>query len=171
MKKYLQPYLQLLYFLLLLYPIYGMAEEKKFDDWTAVSSIKDGNNYCYAYVTPYRTKVFTGVRDQPYLLIVNKGYKEFSIGVSPGFYLSKTKGFVIKTDSRAYLMDVRVYENAITFSSAEDVSIINGMIKDGRYVEVRSYSGDDNDKVDLAADYYSLKGFTRAMQFLSKCPL
>jgi hypothetical protein len=141
-------------------------EVEHFNGWTAVKDVQSAVPYCYAYTTPYRTKVYDDIRDNPYLLVTRKGKDEYSIGVSSGFLLSKDKGFTLKTNSRTHLMNIKSGQNAITFSSIQDMAILDDMIYDNRLVEVRSYTL-INSKV--AIDYYSLKGFIPAMRFLARC--
>ena len=54
-------------------------------------------------------------------------------------------------------------EQAHTFSSVQDIAMVNDLIRAEGYFTVRSYDQNDNQ----ALDYYSLKGFGKAIRLIS----
>lgn len=160
-------------FVFSVFTIYGnsaFAEEdfnnttKQFGDWMVVKSGAGVNEFCFAYTSPFRTKGFTGeYRKPPYMILSNKGRGEVSLGVNSGFIIDAQKGFTITVNERAHLLDVKLNENAWTYSSFQDTAILDDMIEDARFVEARSYDNKDH----IAVDYYSLNGFIYAFKHLS----
>jgi len=125
-------------------------------DWRIISGQEKGKNYCYAYTTPFRTKAFDGdFRGPAYLILVSKSPKEISVGVNPGFIVDKHKGFTMKVNGRVHLLDLKLSQNSWTSSAFQDVAILDDMIEEDNFIEVRSYDMKDH----VALDYYSLKGF------------
>jgi hypothetical protein len=132
-------------------------------DWKVIKGEKEGINFCYAYTVPFRTKAFDGdFRNHPYIILETKGASEVSLGVNSGFVIDGGKGYTIKVNDTVHLMNIKLSQNAWTYSAPQDTRILNDMIEDGHFVEVSSYDNKDH----IAVDYYSLKGFTQALKHL-----
>ncbi|MFI4983823.1 MAG: hypothetical protein ACHP6I_01345 [Rickettsiales bacterium] len=144
----------------------AVAEEQMatFGDWKVLVPVFSSSKSCYAYTTPFRTKALEGSRDNPYMIITYRGPHMYSLGINAGFPLSGFKGFTLFANNRTHLLDVKIVTNAWTYSSAQDVAIIDDLIRERDFAEVRSY--DQKDKTAL--DYYSVRGLTTVLQYFDK---
>ncbi len=152
--------------LTLMFSLYGIddakASSKVFGDWKLVTNKFEGSNYCYAYTSPYRTKAFDEQRESPYLILATKEKNAVSIGVNSGFVIDANQGITLRVNKEDHLLDAKLNKNAWTYSSIQDIAIINDMIADANSIEVRSY----NMEGKTAVDYYSLKGILHVMKHL-----
>jgi hypothetical protein len=139
------------------------ATSKMIGDWKVVKSSFEEQSYCFAYTTPFRTKGLIEERNDPYLILVNKGKNAVTLGVAPGFLINGDQGVTVGLNNKEYLLNVKLDENAWTYSENQDASIINDMIIDAEILQTRSYTSD----VKPAVDYYSLKGIQTVLKFLS----
>ncbi len=151
--------------LTLMFSLYGLeaaAASKTVGDWKIVTNKFEGSSYCYAYTTPYRTKSFDEQRENPYLILVTKEKSAVSIGLNSGFVIDAKQGITLSVNKEEHLLDAKLNKNAWTYSSTQDVAIINDMLADAISVEVRSY----NMEGKTAVDYYSLKGILHTVNYL-----
>ncbi len=132
-------------------------------DWKIIKGSFDNESYCFAYTTPFRTKGLVEERNDPYIILVNKGKNAVSFGVSPGFIVNNEQGVTIGLNNKEHLLNVKLDEYAWTYSENGDVEIINDMIEDSYVLQTRAYNPD----VKPAVDYYSLKGIQTVLQYLS----
>lgn len=130
-------------------------------DWNIMKVEKDGHKQCTAYAKPFRTKGSTFDRQKPYAVVEYRGVKSYSFGVSPGYNIDATKGVILKIDNKSRLLDIKLAGNAWTFSANQDVNLMNDMMKNQKFMEIRSYDGNDNTTVD----YYSLKGLVNVVNY------
>jgi hypothetical protein len=135
----------------------------KFSDWQIFKAEKDGTEICYAYTTPFRTKGYEGNRPSAYLLVEKMGPKSFTIGVGIGFNIDHSKDITITTNNTSRMLDDDLTNFGWTFSSNQDVHLINDMVVDGELLEVRSYGTDGQ----AALDYYSLIGFQKSLNYMN----
>jgi hypothetical protein len=136
---------------------------KRIGDWKVIKGKFEGNEFCYAYTTPFRTKAYDGEnRNTPYLLIANKGKNQLSFGLNSGFIIQADQGVTFGVNGKERLLDIKLNENAWTYSEIQDTEIINDMIEDGISIQVRSYDMKD----DTAVDYYSLNGIKHVLKHL-----
>ena len=145
-------------------PAYAAEPVATFGDWKVFSLPSAGKKYCYAYTTPFRTKAFDAERQNPYMIVSYKGPKMYSIGINSGYLLNSYKGFTMATNNHTYLLDLKLLTNAWTYSSKQDVAIIDDLLSSNDYIEVRSY--DSTDKTAL--DYYSTSGLLTVIQYFEK---
>ena len=140
-------------------------EEQILGDWKFVKFTQnDAHNYCYIYTEPKRTKATAIDGEGRYIMIVNNdGYA--TVGVSSNFDLDNSKGFIVTANNRSHLLNVTSLDQAQTYSANQDVALIDDLLKDEDFFQIRSYSSDDK----TALDYYSLNGFTKALKKLSSC--
>lgn len=139
---------------------------KNFGDWTYYAYGGKYGRHCMIYTKAGRTKgEFNEERETPYLYITKRGHLEFTLGASPGYELDMTKAVILKVRDRAYALKVELPHYSWTFSSTQDVRLIDEMIKANRFITVHSYSTDGS----VTLDYYSLKGFVHALKQLDKC--
>ena len=141
----------------------AFAGTKQTGDWKIVTGKHDGENFCYAYTTPYRTKAYDGLnRSKPYIVFANKGKNSVSLGVDTGFVIDANQGVTLSVNGEIHLLDVKLNKNAWTYTATQDVSIIDDLIQSDGNVEVRSYDLDGK----TAVDYYSLKGILHVLRDL-----
>jgi len=135
----------------------------KYGDWNVFQSETDGDPHCVAYAKPYRSTGSIFERNSPFMVISNRGQSDNSIGVHPGYGIAGEKGFTITVNRKSYLLDIKLAANAWTFTDKEDVTLLNDMLEDGRYIQIRGY-----DKVgNVSVDYYSLRGLSYVLQHLN----
>ncbi len=136
---------------------------KTFGYWEVLLplNVKKGNS-CHAVSFPLITKSYSGMRDLPYLMISYYNPDMFTISTYAGFIIDKENPLSITANNRTRMLKIARDFYAYTFSSNEDVAIINDMIEDQRMVKVRSYHSTNG----VAVDYYSLDGFSKAMKYL-----
>lgn len=150
--------------LLICLPALAAEPAATFGDWKVFTPVFAGKKACYAYSSPFRTEAFDTARQNPYMIITYSGSRMYSIGINSGFLLSNSKGFTLTANSHAHLLDVKLLTNAWTYSSEQDVSIINDLLEESDYAVVRSY-----DTVDKTAlDYYSVYGLQTTLQYFEK---
>ena len=88
---------------------------------------------------------------------------ENTIGVKPGYNIAGEKGFTVTVNRRSHLLDIKLTENAWTFSDKQDVVMLNEMLDDGRSVKIRGYDHAGN----VSIDYYSLRGLNYVLQYFN----
>ena len=144
---------------------FAKYQESTVGDWKMVDfTQEDGSKYCYIYSEPERSRATATDHEGRYIVIVNNGGYA-TLGIFSNFDLDAKKGFVLSANNRDHLLNVTSLSQAQTFTSIQDVAIINDLIKDEDFIRVRSYSLDDK----TALDYYSMNGFTNAMKKLMDC--
>jgi hypothetical protein len=161
---------RLTFLALLLIPNISQAKEmtKQFGDWTFYAYGSEYDKHCLIYSQPLRTRgEFTEERTTPYLYLTKRGDREFSLGVEPGYPIDTDKGVNIIINYRPYGLQITLPNYAWTFSSTQDVRLVDEMLKAGKFITVRSHGIDNS----VALDYYSMTGFTKALKLLDKCKL
>lgn len=144
---------------------FAKYEESSIGDWKFVQLTQDNHSkYCYIYSEPERSRATAIDHEGRYIVIVNNGGYA-TLGVSSNFDLDERKGFVLSANNRDHLLNVTSLSQAQTFTSIQDVAVINDLIQDEDLIRVRSYSVDDK----TALDYYSMNGFTNALKKLMDC--
>lgn len=160
----------------------GSAPDQKFGDWSlrvvhSMSPQRDleGVDRCFIYTTSPRVR---GVipksdtsdggsgdgDDTSYLYLVKKGYSAFTFGVSFDYELAYDKYAIVEIDDKRFPLNVGEPHEAWSFSSSEDVKLIDEMLKND-FLKVRGYGLANGN----ALNYYSLKGFSKALVALNKC--
>lgn len=139
---------------------------KSFGDWTYHAYGGQYDRHCLIYTESGRVRgEFDEERETPYLYIIKRGHREFTLGVSPGYELDDNKAIILKVRNRAYALKTGLPHYGWTFSSTQDVGLIDEMLKANRFVTVHAYG----ESGSVALDYYSLKGFVHALKQLDKC--
>ncbi|CAL7960599.1 conserved exported hypothetical protein [Alphaproteobacteria bacterium] len=140
-----------------------MRRVKSFHQWNVfVENVKNGKRICHITSTPLYTKAFRGIRNIPYVVVSYIGPDMYTISAYAGFVLDRKKKCTVSTNRRTYMLQSAREFFAYTYSSSEDVTIINNMIEDNKMLEVRSYDSVGG----TALDYYSLSGFIPAMRYV-----
>jgi hypothetical protein len=137
---------------------------KTIGDWEIFKKIENEKITCHAMTVPYRTKAYESVRDVPSISFTYKGPRQYTLSVNTGFAVDRQAGLILETNRRSHILDTNLLRSASTFSSIQDVAIINDMVKDGQSLSIRSYSTND----ETALDFYSLKGLFESLNFLEK---
>lgn len=161
----------------ILYIIYGVfllaggrlawAEDTqlaRFDDWAIIKGEEDGQKYCYAVTVPFETRAYYSVAERfPYMLIAYVDPDRFTMGVDNGYLIDKKEGVSVTINHRTRMLNVvSMYRNARTYSSVEDVAMINEMVKANSVIEVRSSSMQNSQ----AIDYYSIKPIKEVLSYM-----
>ncbi|MCE2992483.1 MAG: hypothetical protein LW825_06185 [Candidatus Jidaibacter sp.] len=144
----------------------AMASGANFGDWSYYTHPNQHENLCIIYTNPIMSK--GDIKDDrltAYLYLIKKGHDQFSLGVFPGFMQDPNKEVVLKVNNRSYALKVEMPNYSWSYSSAEDVSLINEMLMGGKFLTAHSYALDGG----ATLDYYSLKGFVPALKKLEKC--
>lgn len=148
--------------LLLLSPFVKAHEEEhlRYGDWNIMHN---SDNSCAAYTKPYRSTGSVFEKNEPFIVIKNVDKNENTIGVHPGYNIEGKKGFTITVNRRSHLMDIKLSENAWTFSDKQDDLLLNEMLQDGRNVMIRGY----DKKGNVSIDYYSLRGLNYIINYFN----
>jgi hypothetical protein len=119
---------------------------------------------CYAITPAFRSKGdLSPGRSLPYLIVVKKGNDEFSFGLN---YINRISeqhiSITVNNNTRPlYLQD---QTHAWTYSSRQDIALLNDMLLDGSFVKVTAI----NDDSPQYSDYYSLRGLKLALDKMNK---
>ncbi len=171
LKELFEHAIKRLIFLILLFAAHFVQAKEithHFNDWTFYAYGSEYDRHCLIYSHSLRAKgEFDPDRETPYLYLVKRGNREFTLGVAPGYPLDVVKGVDFNVNYRSYGLQITLPDYAWTFSSTQDVRLVDEMIKADRFVTVRSHGTDGS----VALDYYSMSGFTRALKMLDKCNL
>jgi hypothetical protein len=156
-------------FSLFVIPISSQAKTMQIDDWfySDADSIKGERCIIYSYSARTKGDMNTEEREDPYLYVIKKGEKQYTIGMYHGFEIGEDAFVVMKIKNRSYDFHNANPDYAWTYSSAQDISLIDKLLQASDYVTI--HSEDVESKVAL--DYYSLKGFIRSMRALDSCKL
>lgn len=140
---------------------YAHSSIVKIGDWNIMRETKNNKHSCVAYSTAFRTKGSTLDREKPYAVVENKGKKQYSVGISPGYTIDVQKGVTVKINNKSRLLDVKLAKTAWTFSEVQDSKLLNDMLKNQKFMTVRSYDQQDN----VTLDYYSLRGLVNVINY------
>ncbi|RZI47205.1 hypothetical protein EDM53_03105 [Rickettsiales endosymbiont of Peranema trichophorum] len=133
-----------------------------FQDWQVYRDLKDPYS-CYAISVPYRTKGVFRQRNTPFFGVVYRGTDQYSLFVYQGFEVDSHKNSMIQISDRNHMLTTQAKGFASTSSSVQDVELINDIIENQDYLNIRSVDTSSN----VSVDFYSLKGFTSAVNFLN----
>lgn len=143
------------------------AKTTQFQDWYYVDSQAKAGEKCTIYSFASRTKgtVDDSKRDDAYFYVIKKGPRQYTIGVTPGFEIADDSYVVMKIGRRSYDFNNANPDYAWTYSSAQDIYLIDELIKASGYFTMHLEDIDGK----VALDYYSLNGFIKSMRALDKC--
>jgi hypothetical protein len=136
-----------------------------FGDWKMYEGLEGNKKVCHAVIKPYRTRAFDGQRLTPWVAITFLGRNQLTVSGSSGFPIDKKKGWVVEIN-KGEAINLKVVDDSEvwTYSSAQDVQLINALFKGERYFTVRSWS--KNKQVTL--DYFALKGLSSVVKYMNK---
>lgn len=136
---------------------------ESFGDWKVVNNPK--NQGCFIYTVAQRTRGKTDIEDRAYIYFKKVGYKSYTFAVLTSAPAKKSKGVILETDQRYWELQHSLTQNAWTYSSVQDVDLINELMLSKQSVRVKYYDEDENGVLE----YFSLKGLPAAYKALGKC--
>lgn len=153
------------FFVVLLTPNYSFAQklESVHKDWTVLTTVINSNKVCYIASLPTLKEGNVKERKDTYILINQFPERKPEISFSPGFALQEAKSVKIDIEGSEYLL-TKINENiAWTQTATEDDAVVAAM-KKGMELTIRS----EGQESSYAIDTYSLKGFTAAIEEMTK---
>jgi hypothetical protein len=138
-------------------------EQRNIGNWITYIEKKSNKKICYTYSNPVEQRLFYGKREKPYFNINYLGDKKFTITVYPGYNILNNLPMLVNVENHNIKLDTSQYAYAITYNSAQDMYLINLLIKSTQnYFYVKSYK----EKKNISVDYYSLSGFVESLKYL-----
>lgn len=134
----------------------------QFGDWYF---FKDSDKSCYIYTDAKRFKGEIDDVEDAYIYVKGIGKNQYSIGVDPGVDMQINGPLRVNIDNRERYLEVERDSNGWTYSSVQDIGLINDMIMATSYLKVYAMNYDNQSIVE----YYSLNGFNAAMKKLAGC--
>ena len=167
------PLLSLMAFLLFIsMPLHSLAFDKffkleKFHNWNIILEQNQftKQNICHAILKPYRTSKFQGEIKSPTFIISYKQPHGYTISFSALADLDVKNGVILKMqNSESVLKTTKYHRNAITYSPAQDVSIIDSLIygPDVFKIYATTQNGDFN------SYYFYYAGLIDALLYMEK---
>lgn len=136
-----------------------------FGDWKLYEG-KDGvRKVCYAVAEPYRTRGFYGIKAKAWIAITFLGKNQFTVSGNTGFNTLPDSEWVLKPDNN-HPISLHVLPNGSiwSYSSAQDMQILNSIQGGISNFTIRSYSTSNQ----TSLDYYSLKGVRKAIGYMNE---
>lgn len=142
---------------------------KRVNDWLIMRIDyidEDTPRYCYMVSMPYRTKAHHANKvREPHFIVIYRAPNEYTIKVDMDFFIDAKRGVVVDIDSTPRLLEPAFDSEVVhTYSSVQDIAMINDLMLTDGYFTVRSFDKDNNQ----ALDYYSLKGFGKALRLMTR---
>ena len=131
-------------------------------DWLLIKTDTD----CYAFTKSFRTLVDDTIYDNfSQLRIVNKGDNQYTFSVLFNKSLSENTQAKMLVGTNNYLLNYGRTNSAWSYSSSQDVSLINELGSTSEeFIKVISYDANNN----KAIDYFSIKGLVHALQLMDR---
>jgi len=142
---------------------------KRVNDWLIMRieyQDEDTPQYCYLVSMPFRTKVYHGDKiREPHFVVIYRAPNEYTIDVDLDFDIDPKRGVVVDIDSTPRMLEPTFDSEIVhTYSSVQDIAMINDLMLTDGYFTVRSYDKNNNQ----ALDYYSLRGFGKALRLMTR---
>jgi len=135
-----------------------------FGDWHLYEGKDNKTKVCYAIVEPYRTRAFHGLRSKPWLAITFLGHNKFTVSGNSGFDVNSSTEWILDVDNISPIsLHILPNGEVRSYSSIQDVQIINALMQGELHFTVRSYSTSKQ----TALDYYSLKGLQKIITYMN----
>lgn len=142
-----------------------LSHNHHFGAWTIYEGTKNGKKLCHAVAEPFKTRAFHGIRNKPWVAINFMGLDRFTVSADSGFNIDISKGWIIAIDNgHSIALKVLPSGEIWSYSSTQDVQLINELMQGKNLFTVRSY----NHEKQTALDYYSLKGLHKAIKYMNK---
>lgn len=142
---------------------------KRVNDWLIMktaSQSEDDLQYCYVVGMPYRTKAYHGDKIRsPHFMVIYLAPDEYTIKVNVDYDIDVHHGVIVSINAVPRMLE-KAFDSGVvyTYSSVQDIAMINDLMLAQDYFTVRSADKDNNQ----ALDYYSLKGFGKAVRIMTK---
>lgn len=136
---------------------------ESFGSWKLVNN--PNNQGCFIYTVAQRTRGKTDLDGRAYIYFKKVGYKSYTFGVLTSAPANKSNGVVLETDQRYWELQHSISQNAWTYSSVQDVDLINELMLGGSYIRVKYF----DEGGEGVLEYFSLKGLQAAYKALGKC--
>ena len=149
---------------------FAQAHSKFFDlaevkNWRIITELDGNKKICHAIMTPYRNKQLIGNINNPKFIVSYKGHLSYSISFSASSTLSPSRNVKLFINDTEYTLKVGNHgQNAITYSSEQDINIINNLISGPYIFKIKSKSSDG----DLGIIYFSSLGLQEAIAYMEK---
>jgi hypothetical protein len=136
-----------------------------FGDWKLYEGKDEGRKVCYAVSEPYRTRGFYGIKSKSWISITFLGKDKFTVSGNTGFNTLPNSEWILKVDNN-HPISLQVLPNGSiwSYSSKQDIQILNAMQSGLSNFTVRSYSTSNQ----TSLDYYSLKGVRKAISYMNQ---
>lgn len=136
-----------------------------FGDWRLYEGKDANTKVCYAVAEPYRTRAFHGIKSKSWVAITFLGRNQFTVSGHTGFDTDTSAPWILDIDGNDPIaLHVLPSGEIWSYSSAQDVQIINAMMQGDAYFTVRGYSSSKQ----TILDYYSLKGLHKIIKYMNK---
>ena len=136
-----------------------------YHDWNAFTAKIEKNKTCFLASEPKKSigKYDSKNRDKTYVFVTNiKGNKSHEVSVVAGFNYKKNSKVIFNIDGNKTKM-FPVEDRAWSESTKIDRDLVR-LMKKGKELIVTGTSSPGN----LIKDFYSLKGFTKALSLIDK---
>lgn len=137
----------------------------QFASWVILKGNSGGQTYCYAFSEPDHSWYSKALDTRsPYLLMVYKGYQQITFSSHLGFEINKQTPIMLEIDDSDILLDTTPPYSAKTYSSTQDIQILNAIVEGDDYIKVKSFTKYGQ----YVADYYKVDGILKAINFMEK---
>ena len=135
-------------------------------NWRIVGESDGNKKICHAIMTPYRKKQLIGNVNDPKFIVSYKDHLSYSISFSVmSTLLDSQQSVKLFLNDREYILKVQNHgQNAITYSSEQDVDIINDLISGPYTFKIKSETADG----DVGIIYFASLGLQEAIQYMEK---
>lgn len=137
---------------------------KTFSYWSVYYELKKNNIMVYHAISfPNSTKVYSGLRNTPYIAVTYLSPRMYTISMYSGFIIDTRSPLILRVDDKTYTLHTLHDSFGYTYSSVQDIELINDFIKNScNTLEARSYDATSA----LAVDYYMLFGLKEALLYI-----
>lgn len=137
----------------------------QFSSWTILKGQSEGYTYCYAFSEPYYSLYTTSIKARsPYLLMVYKGHRQITFSSYLGFEVTDKANILLEVNDLGILLDTAPPYSGKTYSSAQDIQLLNEIIESNKYIKIKSFTKFG----EYVADYYKVDGIRKTINFMEK---
>jgi hypothetical protein len=137
----------------------------QFSSWNILKGTSGGQTYCYAFSEPYYSLYTTTMSTRsPYLLVVYHGHRQVTFTSHLGFEITDKSKILLEVNDIDILLDSTPPYSGKTYSSAQDIQLLNEIIESNKYVKVKSFTKFG----EYVADYYKVDGILKTINFMEK---
>ena len=137
----------------------------QFSSWTILKGQSGEHTYCYAFSEPYYSLYTTAISTRsPYLLVIYKGHRQVTFSSYLGFEITDKANILLEVNGSDILLDATPPYSGKTYSSAQDIQLLNEIIESNRYIKIKSFTKFG----EYVADYYKVNGILKTINFMEK---